>query len=276
MNLSFREFLLPPGQGISPPSGSGNFSSLRVREFLLPPGQGIYNSGNLSYTYECLIQGISPPPGQGISPPSGSGNFSSLRVREFPIQFQGIYPIWMSHSGNFSYPIWISHPLWAGNFSSHPGRKFLIPSGQEISHSGNFSSWGNFPSPQGREFLHPTSGAGNFPSHPARNLHQGIPHTIWTLSFREFIIQGIYHSGNLSFREFIIQGIYHSWNLIIHGIYHSGNLSFREISFREFLLPWRYGISHQWIYSTPLLNFSFRAFHCNTPIRISDSGNFSD
>ena len=88
-NLSFlrvREFILPPGQGIYPPSGSGNLSCMEFilpsmnvsfREFLLPSGQGIYHSENYSSPpgMEFIL-----PPGQGIYPPSGSGNLSS---REF-------------------------------------------------------------------------------------------------------------------------------------------------------------------------------------------------
>ena len=83
------EFII---QGISLPSGSGKFSSIRGlqgrREFLLP-----------------------------------SMNFSSIRVREFLLQ--GIsHPL---RAGNFSFREfiiqWISH---SGNFSSHLGREFLI------------------------------------------------------------------------------------------------------------------------------------------------------
>ena len=102
MNLSFREFILPSGQGIYPPLRAGNLSfveflSLRVREFL-----------------SLRVR-----------------EFLSLRVVEFIIQ--GIY-----HSGNLSFREFIIQgiypPLRAGNLSSPPGREFILPSGQGIYH----------------------------------------------------------------------------------------------------------------------------------------------
>ena len=207
-SLRVREFLLPPGQRISPPSGSENFSSLRVREFLIR--EFIIPYMNLSFReflirgiyhtlYEFIIQGIYPPIRAGnlsfrefmiqeisdsgnfsfggISPPSGSGEFILQWI--YHPSGSGNYPIWISHSGNFSFREFIippgqgiSHPLRAGNFSSLRVREFILPPGQGIyppSGSGNFSF---------KEFI--------------------IPYM--NFSFREFIIPYM----NFSFREFII------------------------------------------------------------------------
>ena len=163
-NLSFRELILPSGQGIY---HSGNLSSPLGREFIIQEISPIwiYDSGNFSYPiwicdsgnfsfrefllYEFMIQGISPI---WIY---DSGNFwfrefliscMNEKFREFLIQ--GIYHIlyefliqeishilyeWeiqgISHplrAGNLSYPIWISD---SGNFWF---REFLIPSGREF------------------------------------------------------------------------------------------------------------------------------------------------
>ena len=182
--------------------------------------------------YEFLIQGI-----------SHSGNFS---FREF--LFQGI-----SHSGNFSFREFliqgISPPLQAGNFSSPPGKKFLLPSYefviQGISHSGNLEIQGisHSGNEKFREFLIPPGPPGE----------AGISHTE-NFSFREFLLPpgrkflipymnfsslreppgeaGISHpsgasrgGGNFSFREFLI----------------SENFSFREFLLhpgRKFLIPY--------------------------------------
>ena len=194
MNFSYREFLI---QGISS----------TLYEFILPPGQGIYPT-----LYEFLIQGIYPT----LIWISDSGNFW---FREFLIQgisdsgnfwfreflIQGIYP--PSGSGNVSL-MEIIIPYM--NFSSHPGREFLIPSGQGISHP---IRAGNFSSSPGREFI----------------IH-GIYHTLY-----EFLLpygQGIYHplrAWNLSLREFIIP--YMNFSSLREFIISSMNLSFREFLF---------------------------------------------
>ena len=149
------------------------FSSSGSVEFLYPPP-----SGNLSYLFiSAFFLGF----------PGEAGIFSW--VREFLHPFREFMIQGFSHSGNFSL-----------------GREFLLPSGQEIPPTlyefviqgiSLPSGSGNFSSPPGRKFLLPYMNL-SF----REFLIQGISDS-GNLSFREFIIQGICHSWNLSFMEFL-------------------------------------------------------------------------
>ena len=139
-----------------------------------------------------------------------------------------------------------------GNFSSCRSGHFSVP--YRLMISGNLYTYMNFTFPPGREFLLPASPSGSFLFEFI--LHGSSPPLrAGNLSFREFLIQGIYHSENLSFRESFV--IYVSLN-VSYREFTTGNFSLREFLIKEFLIQ---GISPPlYEFLLPYMNFWFREF----------------